>query len=49
MLKEINLIIKEGAKIGVAGRTGAGKSSFVAALMRMPVARWRHSDSVEFQ
>ena len=24
------------AKIGVAGRTGAGKSSFVAALLRMP-------------
>jgi len=38
VLKEINLIIKEGAKIGVAGRTGAGKSSFVAALMRMPDA-----------
>ena len=38
VLKKINLIIKGGAKIGVAGRTGAGKSSFVAALMRMPDA-----------
>ncbi|XP_078347301.1 ATP-binding cassette sub-family C member 4-like [Oculina patagonica] len=37
-LKKINLTIKGGAKIGVAGRTGAGKSSFVAALMRMPDA-----------
>ena len=37
-LKKINVSIKGGAKIGVAGRTGAGKSSFVAALMRMPDA-----------
>ena len=38
VLKKINLDIHGGAKIGVAGRTGAGKSSFVAALMRMPDA-----------
>ena len=38
VLKKINLNIKGGAKIGVAGRTGAGKSSFVAALLRMPDA-----------
>ena len=38
VLKKININIKGGAKIGVAGRTGAGKSSFVAALMRMPDA-----------
>ena len=38
VLKNINLNIKGGSKIGVAGRTGAGKSSFVAALMRMPDA-----------
>ena len=38
VLREINLGIKGRAKIGVAGRTGAGKSSFVAALMRMPDA-----------
>ena len=38
VLNKINLNIKGGTKIGVAGRTGAGKSSFVAALMRMPDA-----------
>ena len=38
VLKNIHLGIKAGEKIGVAGRTGAGKSSFVAALMRMPDA-----------
>ncbi|XP_078361825.1 ATP-binding cassette sub-family C member 4-like [Oculina patagonica] len=38
VLKKINLSIKGDAKIGIAGRTGAGKSSFVAALMRMPDA-----------
>ena len=38
VLKKINLNFEGGAKIGVAGRTGAGKSSFVAALMRMPDA-----------
>ncbi|KAL9971726.1 hypothetical protein ACROYT_G017928 [Oculina patagonica] len=38
VLKKINLNIEGGAKIGVAGRTGAGKSSFVAALLRMPDA-----------
>ena len=37
-LKDITLIINGGAKVGIAGRTGAGKSSFVAALMRMPEA-----------
>ena len=36
ILKKISLNIKGGTKIGVAGRTGAGKSSFVAALIRMP-------------
>ena len=38
VLKKINLNITGGTTIGVAGRTGAGKSSFVAALMRMPDA-----------
>ena len=38
VLKNLNLEIKGGEKIGVAGRTGAGKSSFVAALLRMPDA-----------
>jgi len=38
ILKKINLNIKGGTKISVAGRTGAGKSSVVAAVMRMPDA-----------
>ena len=38
VLKKMNLNIKAGTKIGIAGRTGAGKSSFVAALLRMPDA-----------
>ena len=37
-LKNITLNINGRAKIGIVGRTGAGKSSFVAALMRMPEA-----------
>ena len=36
VLKDINLKIDAHAKVGVAGRTGAGKSSMVAALFRMP-------------
>ena len=35
ILKNINLTIKGGEKIGVIGRTGSGKSSLVAALFRM--------------
>ena len=38
VLRNISLSIKAGAKIGVVGRKGSGKSSFVAALMRMPEA-----------
>ena len=38
VLRKISLSIKAGAKIGVVGRTGSGKSSFAAALMRMPEA-----------
>ena len=37
-LKNISVNINGGAKIGIVGRTGAGKSSFVAALLRMPEA-----------
>ena len=36
VLKDINLSIANKEKIGVAGRTGAGKSSLVASLLRMP-------------
>ena len=36
VLKDANLFIADKEKIGVAGRTGAGKSSLVASLLRMP-------------
>ena len=35
-LNGINISIAAKEKVGVAGRTGAGKSSLVAALFRMP-------------
>ena len=38
VLKKINLTIKGGEKIGIAGRTGAGSLHFVASLLRMPEA-----------
>ncbi|PFX22724.1 Multidrug resistance-associated protein 4 [Stylophora pistillata] len=39
VLKKVDLQIKGGMNVGVAGRTGAGKSSLVAALQRMPEAQ----------
>ena len=36
ILKDITLAIRDKEKIGVAGRTGSGKSSILAALFRMP-------------
>ena len=38
VLDNINLDIDGQSKIGIVGRTGAGKSSIVTALMRMPEA-----------
>ena len=36
ILNNINVCIADKEKVGVAGRTGAGKSSLVTALFRMP-------------
>ena len=36
ILKDVSFTIRAKEKVGVAGRTGAGKSSLVAALLRMP-------------
>jgi ATP-binding cassette, subfamily C (CFTR/MRP), member 1 len=35
ILKDINLLIPGGSKVGVAGRTGSGKSSLLVSLFRM--------------
>jgi ATP-binding cassette, subfamily C (CFTR/MRP), member 1 len=33
VLRDINLVIRSGQKVGIVGRSGAGKSSFVSALL----------------
>ena len=35
MLKGLTLSIKGGSRVGVVGRTGAGKSSLISALFRL--------------
>lgn len=34
MLDQLNFVIRPGEKIGIVGRTGAGKSTFIQALLR---------------
>jgi ABC-type multidrug transport system fused ATPase/permease subunit len=34
VLRSVNCTIKGGSKVGVVGRTGAGKSTFVTCLYR---------------
>lgn len=35
VLKDVNVAIRPGEKVGIVGRTGAGKSTFVLAVFRM--------------
>ena len=35
MLKDVSFSIEDGEKIGIVGRTGAGKSSIIQAIFRI--------------
>ncbi|CAH1383002.1 unnamed protein product, partial [Tenebrio molitor] len=35
VLKQVNLIVQSGEKIGIVGRTGAGKSSLISAIFHL--------------
>ena len=44
ILNNINLCVSSKEKVGVVGRTGAGKSSLVSALFRMPEPKGKVSE-----
>lgn len=43
VLKDISVKIPDGQKVGVVGRTGAGKSSLVRAIYQMPKPDGKHT------
>ncbi|XP_068628985.1 ATP-binding cassette subfamily C member 4-like [Battus philenor] len=48
VLKNLNVVIESGWKVGVVGRTGAGKSSLISALFRLaPIDGNVYIDDVE--
>ncbi|XP_032517438.2 ATP-binding cassette sub-family C member 4-like [Danaus plexippus] len=48
VLKNLNIVIESGWKVGVVGRTGAGKSSLISALFRLaPIDGNVYIDDVE--
>ncbi|XP_013166628.1 PREDICTED: multidrug resistance-associated protein 4-like [Papilio xuthus] len=48
VLKNLNIVIESGWKVGVVGRTGAGKSSLISALFRLaPIDGHVYIDDVE--
>ena len=48
VLMDINVHVSSKEKVGVVGRTGAGKSSLVSALFRMPEPSGKTQDPVLF-
>ncbi|XP_041973671.1 ATP-binding cassette sub-family C member 4-like [Aricia agestis] len=48
VLKDLNIVIESGWKVGVVGRTGAGKSSLISALFRLaPIDGHVYIDDVD--
>ncbi|KAI8429897.1 hypothetical protein MSG28_000377 [Choristoneura fumiferana] len=48
VLKNLNIVIESGWKVGVVGRTGAGKSSLISALFRLaPIDGHVYIDDVD--